>query len=70
MEIVDRRNVAPAMPCVPAMNASDGKAAAMGMHHANTAESALLNATTMMTLVFSQTVPAVGLAQAIFQMSL
>lgn len=57
------------MPCVPAMNASDGKAGAMAMHHANTAESALLNATTMKTLAFCRTVPVVGLAQTIFQMS-
>lgn len=52
------------------MNASDGKAGVMAMHLANTVESALLNATTMKTLVSYQTVPVVGLAQAIYQMSL
>jgi hypothetical protein len=59
---VDQRNAVLVMPCVPVMNARDGKAGAMAIHRASTVGGALLNAITMKTLVSSQTVP-VGLAQ-------
>jgi hypothetical protein len=70
MEIVHQRNVERATPCVLVKNASDGKAGAMDIRHANTAESALLNATMMKTLVSSQIVRVVGLVEAKTLMSL
>lgn len=70
MEILDQRNAERAMPCVPVLNASAGKAVVMAVHLVSFAEGALLNATTMKTLVSSRIVPVVGLAQATISVSL
>lgn len=61
MKVVYQGNGGHATPCVPVMNASDGKAGVMDIHHVSTAESALLDATMMKILAFSRTVPVVSL---------